>query len=209
MPRVASGNETRSALLIIDVQEDFCSPSGAYAQGGMNVSATRAILRTVGRLMQAAAAVQFPTIGTLFTVFADVDGQPLTSPHLLVHRPFLKEMGFRLGDAGREWSTELPPPSHTVTKPRYSAFYGTPLDILLRDMGISRVAICGITANGGVTATARDAYLRDLHITILSDAVASFQEQAKQRALEELAGIAVVQTAEEWIRTLPDTTRLE
>lgn len=195
LPRYGS----RSALIIVDMQEDFCSPSGAYARGGTDISATRAILPTIRRLTDAAARYGFSSVGTLFTVFEDVDGTALTSPHLLTHRPFLKEYGFRIGDKGREWSTELPSPSHTVTKPRYSAFYCTPLDILIRDMEISRVAVCGITANGGVAATVRDAYLRDLHITVISDAVASFHEDVKNRALQGLGEIAFIETADEWI----------
>lgn len=194
--------DCRSALLIIDMQEDFCSSAGAYARGGLDISATRALLPTMHRLIETAKQAGVPVFGSLFTVFEDVDGRALTSPHLLAHRPFLREFGFRIGDKGREWSSELPTPTHTVTKPRYSAFYGTPLEILLRDMGIRQLALCGITANGGVAATARDAYLRDIPLTVISDAVASFQESTKTRALQDLGEIARVQTADEWIANL-------
>ncbi|MDQ0189914.1 cysteine hydrolase [Alicyclobacillus cycloheptanicus] len=202
-PEGAEGvNRAREALIVVDMQEDFCAPDGAYARGGMDISATRAIMPTIARLTNAAAAAGFPSIGTLFTVFQDVDGAVLTSHQLLRHRPFLRDYGFRRGDAGRQWSRELPAPTLTVTKPRYSAFYCTPLEILLRDMAITRVAVCGITANGGVAATVRDAYLRDLQITVISDAVASFREDVKRRALDELADIACVETAAEWIGRL-------
>ncbi|MHB1628680.1 MAG: cysteine hydrolase family protein, partial [Bacilli bacterium] len=125
----------RFALVIIDMQNDFCDGEGAYARGGLDITPTRAILPRVGKAIHAARRLGMAQIGTLFTVFEGVDGTPLTSTRLLRNRPFLAEYGFRLGDQGHEFSRELPTPSHTVLKPRYSAFYGTPLEILLRNMG--------------------------------------------------------------------------
>jgi len=192
----------RTALIVVDMQEDFCSENGAYARGGMDIRATRAIMPVVDQAIRGAQSAGMPQIATLFTVFQDVDGTALLAPHLLQNRPFLLEDGFRVSDAGRGFSTEMTSPSHTITKPRYSAFYCTPLDILLRDMGISKVAVCGITVNGGVAASVRDAYLRDLSITVLCDAVAGFSEEVKQRALADMGDIADVKTTVEWLATL-------
>lgn len=192
----------RTALLIIDMQEDFCSEQGAYARGGMDIRATRAIIPMVDSAIRGAQTAGIVQIGTLFTVFEDVEGCALLSPHLQANRPFLKAYGFRVGEQGRAFSHEITSPSHVITKPRYSAFYGTPLDILIRDMAISQVVVCGITANGGVAATVRDAYLRDLNILVLADAVASFSEEVKQRSLADMGDIAKVKNTCEWLSTL-------
>ena len=76
------------------------------------------------------------------------------------------------------------------------------MEILLRDMSVERVVVCGITANGGVASTVRDAYLRDLDITVLSDAVAAFSDEVKLRALEDMGEIASVRSTDEWLATL-------
>jgi ureidoacrylate peracid hydrolase len=119
---------------------------------------------------------------------------------LLKHRPFLQATGFRVDSPGRQYSSELSQPSHTITKPRYSAFFQTPLDLLLRSMEVTEVAVCGITANGGVAASVRDTHLRDLPTTVISDGIASFTAEAKSRALIELSSIADVISSDKWIQ---------
>ncbi|WDL97703.1 cysteine hydrolase family protein [Alicyclobacillus sp. ALC3] len=191
-----------TALIIVDIQDDFCAVDGAYARGGLDIGATRAILPTVDRAIQGAKAAGLPQIASLFTVFENENGEALLAPHLANTRPFLRDYGFRVGDCGRLFSREVTAPSHQITKPRHSAFYCTPLEILLRDMSIHRVVICGITANGGVASTVRDAYLRDLEIVVLSDAVAAFSDELKYRALADMGEIASVRSTDEWLATL-------
>lgn len=72
----------------------------------------------------------------------------------------------------------------TVLKPRHSAFYGTPLDILLGAIGAREIVIAGIAADICVQLTAADAFLRGFRITVPSDCVASETQEAKERALE-------------------------
>ena len=60
-----------------------------------------------------------------------------------------------------------------VWKVAYSAFFNTQLDWVLRRAGIEHVAICGIVTNGGVASTARDAHMRDYHVTVLADGCAA------------------------------------
>ncbi|MBX6353614.1 MAG: cysteine hydrolase [Thermoflavifilum sp.] len=191
--------DSRSALIIIDMQEDFCSPEGVYARGGVNVQSFRSILPSICKAMRAAEHLRMPRIASLFTIFEDVDGTPLIAPSLLHKRPFLAKAGFRIGEAGRQFTHELPLPSHTLIKPRYSAFYQTPLDLLLKAMEIQNIAVCGITANGGVAATVRDAHLRDFEITVLADAIASETPDATEHALTTLAEIARIMTVDEWV----------
>lgn len=198
----ADGLQERCALIVVDMQEDFCSETGAYARGGIDIRPARSVMPMVDKAILGAKRSGIPQVGTLFTIFEKLDGTPLLAPHLAHNRPFLKKYGFRVNDAGRNFSSEITGPSHVVTKPRYSAFYGTPLDILFKDMEITDVAVCGITANGGVAATVRDAYLRDLSITVLTDAVAAFSEEGKLRALAELEEFAYICRADEWLYTL-------
>jgi ureidoacrylate peracid hydrolase len=61
-----------------------------------------------------------------------------------------------------------------VKKHRYSAFYGTDLEIILRGLGIDTVVIAGVTTENCCHATARDALFRDYKVVFLSDATATF-----------------------------------
>jgi len=75
----------------------------------------------------------------------------------------------------------------SVLKPRHSAFYGTPLEFLLEDLGISRLIIAGLTADICVFATAQDAHIRKFKLWIPSDCVASFTAKFERTSLEHMA----------------------
>lgn len=74
----------------------------------------------------------------------------------------------------------------TVLKPRHSAFYGTPLDILLDVIGAREIVMAGIAADICVQLTAADAFLRGYKIKVPSDCVASETEAAKEQSLEHM-----------------------
>ena len=60
-----------------------------------------------------------------------------------------------------------------ITKHRYSAFYGTDLEIVLRGLGVTTVVVAGVTTENCCHATARDALFRDFRVVFLSDATAT------------------------------------
>ena len=60
-----------------------------------------------------------------------------------------------------------------ITKHRFSAFYGTDLEIILRGLGVTTVVITGVTTENCCHATARDAFFRDFQVAFLSDATAT------------------------------------
>ena len=61
-----------------------------------------------------------------------------------------------------------------IKKHRYSAFFGTDLDIILREWGVDTVIISGTTTENCCHATARDAMFRNYRVVFLSDATATF-----------------------------------
>src|SRR5919107_254126 len=65
-------------------------------------------------------------------------------------------------------------PFVVITKHRYSAFYGTDLEIILRGLGVTTVVIAGVTTENCCHATARDAFFRDYQVVVLADATATF-----------------------------------
>jgi nicotinamidase-related amidase len=71
-----------------------------------------------------------------------------------------------------------------VLKPKQSAFYGTTLDTLLRDLQTTTVVLTGIAGDNCVLFSANDAYMRDLRLLIPSDCVASESEAENHYALK-------------------------
>ncbi len=86
---------------------------------------------------------------------------------------------------GREVARLLEPDEedYFVLKPKQSAFYGTTLDSLLRDLGITTVILTGIAGDNCVLFSANDAYMRDLELFIPSDCTASNTQQENDHAL--------------------------
>lgn len=85
------------------------------------------------------------------------------------------------------------PNERVIIKRRYSAFYNTDLEIILRCMGIEDLIICGIMTNMCCESTARDAYYRDYNVYFPADATGSITEEMHLASLLNLAfGFAYV-----------------
>lgn len=81
------------------------------------------------------------------------------------------------------------PPEHDdylVLKPKHSAFLGTPLEILLSQLGARHVVVTGIAGDGCVLTTATDAHMRDFEVSVPTDCCASITRARNQRALRLL-----------------------
>ena len=193
----------RIALVIVDLQNDFLSPQGAYARG-KTVSSEAILLPE--RLVPVAQLVKKHhglVAASLFTLWPDVDGQPMISSHLLERRPFLQKGDFAPGSWGQANVDVLTPlVDVAVCKVAYSAFFNTQLDWILRRAGINTVVVCGIVTNGGVASTVRDAHMRDYQTVVLSDGCATFTETAHQAALTDMSSVAQVMTCNQFLATL-------
>jgi nicotinamidase-related amidase len=73
-----------------------------------------------------------------------------------------------------------------VLKPKHSGFFSTTLDTLLKYLGTRAVILAGLTANICVWSTANDAYMRDLHLAVPCDCVASNTREENDYALEQM-----------------------
>ena len=81
-----------------------------------------------------------------------------------------------------------------MLKPRYSAFYGTPLEFILEELGTSTVVIAGIAADMCVMATAQDAHMRKFRIRVPANCIAGFTADHEKSALEVMARTMRVNT---------------
>ncbi len=71
----------------------------------------------------------------------------------------------------------------SILKPRHSAFYGTPLEFLLEELGVRKIIIAGIAVDMCVVATAQDAYVRKYEIAVPADCCAGFSSAQEKEAL--------------------------
>src|SRR5205814_3175852 len=81
-----------------------------------------------------------------------------------------------------------------VLKPKHSGFFSTTLDILLEYLGVRAVVLTGMSANICVLFTANDAYMRDLHLAVPSDAVASNTPEENAYALDQMRKVLKADT---------------
>lgn len=191
------------ALIIVDLQNDFLAPDGAYARGGAASEAARALPARVADVARAVKAAGGLVVASQFTLWPDAQGEPMISPHLLALRPFLRRGDFAPGSRGQANVAELAPLIDvSVSKVAYSAFFNTQLDWVLRHAGINTVAVCGIVTNGGVASTVRDAHMREYHTIVLSDGCAAFKAEVHVTSLADMATVAHVMRCDEFTPSL-------
>jgi nicotinamidase-related amidase len=170
-----------AALLIIDMQRDFCSPNGQLGRLGVDLSMYPSVIEHIGELIESARTAGVMLVFVQMTV---LPGRVSDSPAQL--RFQLRLYDGRHGPAepipyvidgsdGQQFAPGLEPLDGelVVKKYRSSAFWGTNLGLLLRSNGIKSVVVCGCTTEGCVESTARDAMFSDYYVVIATDAVGS------------------------------------
>ncbi|MFT7311072.1 MAG: ureidoacrylate peracid hydrolase, partial [Paracoccaceae bacterium] len=175
MSKITALDPARTALLTIDLQNDFLHPEGAYGRAGQGADAITALPARVLPVRDALRAKGGTYVSAQFTLVPGPQGAPLIAPHLKELRPFLTTGDFAPGGFGHALVDVLQPADYTIEKVAYSAFYQTRLEYILRALGIDTLIIGGIVTNGGVASTVRDAHLRNIDTVLLSDGCAAFR----------------------------------
>ena len=191
-----------TALLLVDLQNDFLHPDGAYGRAGQKSAAIAALSARLAPRASALRARGGWIVSTHFTLVPSKGGELFISQHLKQLRPFLAKGDFLPGAWGHRLVDELQPADIAIEKVAYSAFYQSRMEFALRRAGIETLIAGGIVTNGGVASTLRDAHVRDFRNVVLSDGCAAFSETAHKAAIADLATVATVMTCAEalaWI----------
>lgn len=189
-----------AALLVIDMQDEFVKP---HWTPFWVPEATR-IVKRVRRLVAFCRDRKIPVIFTAFARTHSYLDRPMTGafmPNRYVGKIPDDSSYFR---EGRIWH-ELSPlrDEIVVHKPSYGAFYDTPLETILRNLGRDTVVICGTLTNFCCGTTARQAYERGFKVIVGSDVTATDDPELQQAELKTLRkGFAMVATSDEIIRKL-------
>jgi nicotinamidase-related amidase len=158
----------RTAIIVVDMQNDFVA-----AGAPMETPAARAMVPNLARTLKFCRDVGIRVIYTAHVHRKDGCDMGLFDD---LWPPIANRAGLVDGTPGSDIYRDLAPApgEHVVKKHRYSGFFGTDLDIILREWGIDTVIICGTTTENCCHATARDAMFRNYRVVFLSDATATF-----------------------------------
>ena len=187
-------NET--ALIMVDMQNDFCHPQGFYAKNsdrmnsiGLVPELVEARTGTMKQLLQAARAAGLFIVHTQVVRNADSSNME-RNLHRVLPRTFqaidgAPEMPLVPGTWGAATHDELGPlpGEYVVVKRAFSSFYQTDLEMTLRRRGIRTVIVAGTVTYACVLHTAFDANVRDFDVVLPSDGVASWAPDLQDPAL--------------------------
>ena len=180
-----------TALIVIDMQRDFCSPGGYADHAGMNISSMQAVVSKVQALLQAARAAGLLVVHTREGHPPDMaDCSPAKLQRSVEAGAPIGSVGplGRLliqGEYGHDFVDELQPlPDETVIdKPGYGAFHTTRLASVLATRHIEQLIVCGVTTEVCVHSTLREAVDRGYRCTTVGDATAASQAEHQAPAL--------------------------
>ncbi len=186
-----------TALVLVDMQNDFLHPEGAYARGGATsdyIAALPAKLKPVADVLRQADGW---IVSTHFTLVPGKGDEPFIDPHLKELRPFLQKGDFAPGSFGQALIDELAPADLSVEKIAYSAFYQSRLDWMLKKAGITDLIFGGIVTNDGVSSTLRDAHVHGYKCSVLEDGCAAFDPEVHKISIEALKSVAAITNCDE------------
>lgn len=185
---------SETALIVIDMQRDFCDPDGYIASRGDSVTAARAIIPAIARLLQSARKAGMMVVHTREGHRPDLSDLPEAK------RRKTALSGAEIGSAGPcgrllvrgepGWQIipELTPldGETVIDKPGTGAFHATDLDHILRLRGIRALVLCGVTTAICVNSIAREATDRGFEVLVLEDACAEPDPAMHEMALAVL-----------------------
>lgn len=183
-----------TALVVIDMQRDFCAPGGFGEKLGNDITPTRSIIPAVRRMLDCARAKGMLVVHTREGHRPDLTDCP---PNKLKRG---RKQGAGIGDMGpmgrilvrgeegHDIVPELYPADGepVIDKPGKGAFYSTDLELILRNRGIANLIVCGVTTHVCVSTTVREANDRGFECLVLEDCSAAFDKSDHEAAIHNI-----------------------
>jgi ureidoacrylate peracid hydrolase len=211
-PAAIAIDPIRTALLVVDMQNDFGARGGMFDRAGVDISGIQAVVPTVQSVLALARQAGMPVVYLKMGYRADLrDAGPVEGPNRLKHAPM------HIGELGatpdgrptrilvREtWGTDIVPElapragDTVLYKTRFSGFVNTQLDARLRALGADTLIVTGCTTSVCVESTVRDAFFRDYRCIVLEDCAAEPLGAGMARTNHE-ASLLVMQTDFGWV----------
>jgi len=189
----------QTALLVIDLQNDFCSPEGYLAKRrGYKVSFVNDLLPNIRRLLELARAQNMSVVWVrshydfkyINEVFQDKRGEEGCCVE---------------GTWGADFYEERPADGEIIVdKHTFSGFYKTQLDETLRQHGVKNLIVCGVATNVCVDSTLRDGFFRGYRIVLVNDAVGSNSQAGHEGTLatvrNNIGTVASTSEVVQWVQ---------
>lgn len=176
----------RTALLVVDLQNAFCSPEGTFVQRGLTIDSIGRIVERCRRLVEYGRRSDWLVVLTRLVYAADYQDAGL----LVARNPGIRALGaYREGSFDAELVSELLPVADdalVVRKARYDPFCGTRLEAELRARDVGDVVVCGVTTNVCVESTVRSAHDLDFPVRIVEDAMASYDPSLHRASIDTM-----------------------
>lgn len=195
LPTLLAG---RAALLVIDMQNDFCAPGG-YMQRERNyqVGFAQTVADNIARLLPAARAAQMDIVW----IHSIYDFKYLSASHIAKR----EQEGCCLEGSWGAQPFHLEPHDGemVIRKHHYSGFHGTTLDTYLRARGIQTLVFTGVATNVCVDSTLRAGFFLDYRIVLVEDCVGSNSREGHLGTLATVRNnIGVVTSADAMMHVL-------
>jgi biuret amidohydrolase len=182
LPRAFEFEKNEVALVIIDMQRDFCYPGGFGEMLGNDINETKKIIPIVEKMLTFARENDIFVIHTREGHRQDLSDLPNSKLMRITTE------GSRIGDKGpmgrilirgeygHDIVDELKPEfgEPIIDKPGKGAFYMTDLELILKNKGIKKLLVCGVTTHVCVSTTIREANDRGYDCMLLNDCSAAF-----------------------------------
>jgi ureidoacrylate peracid hydrolase len=172
-------NPRETALIVVDMQNGFIRDEGFMRKIGLDISRCQAIVPNLARLLNACRAAGVPVIFTRYVLRGDYKDAGLL---LALFPGITQARGLVAGTWDAEIIDELAPSEGEwiVDKTRYSAFYNTNLEVILRGLNVKALIVTGVTTNICVESTIRDAFFRDYQVIVPTDATAAVMPEMEE-----------------------------
>ncbi|WAC58491.1 cysteine hydrolase family protein [Brevundimonas sp. SL130] len=174
-----------TALLIVDVQNDFVAQDGVLGRSGVDMSALEPALARITSLMDSARTAGVPVVLIRVVTRKRSDSQAL---QLLMQRRGYGDDALELcraGEVGADYYRTIQPQDGDIhiEKLLYSSFSGTDLNLQLRARGIETVVVAGFTTDCCIDSTARDAFHHQFNVFVVDDACAAYELAVHRAAM--------------------------
>jgi len=182
LPQAVTIDANRSALVVVDMQNDFCSKGGYLDYRGIDIMPDRAPIAPLATLVPVLRSEGVPIVWLNWGVRKDLLNIHPSLLHAHTHDGSGAGLGepvpggaeiLRKGSWGAQIVDELDPGDQDiqVTKHRFSGFWDTELDSILRNMGVRTLFFAGVNADQCVMTTLEDASFLGYDVLMLRDCV--------------------------------------
>lgn len=219
-PESIAIDTVRTAVIVVDMQNDFGAKGGMLDRAGIDLSVIRRAIAPTARVLSAARGAGISIVYLKMGFRGDLsDAGPPDSPNRIKHLPLAVGTSIRTPSGGESqilirdtWNTEIleelaPQSEDTVIyKTRYSGFYQTELDAALQRLGVKYLIVTGCSTSVCVESTIRDAMFRDYCCVLLADCTGEPIGAQLARSNHE-ASLLVIQRLFGWVSRSEDLLR--